>query len=137
MESYHKQDAQSPQPATNKIAVPTRVEDNFSAIFCHRVWQCGYPLILVLGLVGNALCLVAFAGPNRRPKTRTFCCVDLCAGLPLTNCRMVRCIDFVVWNKSLVHYTLIQYCTSLFCRFIKDPDLINEYFPIYSTNKLN
>ena len=44
-------------------------------LFCGSAWQWGYPLLLLFGLVGNALCLVTFAGPHLRPKTRALCCL--------------------------------------------------------------
>ena len=42
------------------------------ALYIHTLL---YPLLLVLGLVGNALCLVTFAGAHLRPKTRALCCL--------------------------------------------------------------
>ena len=81
------QNTPTPQPLIINNTVPTKA-NHFSdivswphiqnCVFCERAWQWGYPLLLVLGLVGNALCIVAFAGPNLRPKTRALCCV-LCA----------------------------------------------------------
>ena len=103
MELYHEQDAQSSQLEINKIEKHTIVKDNFSdtfnrptihyCTFCHRIWQCCFPLLLVFGLVGNALCLVAFAGPNLRPKTRALCCL-LCAldSLSLVVAFITRCV---------------------------------------------
>lgn len=46
--------------------------------FCERLWQLGYPTLLALGLVGNALCLVVFALCSKlalRRETRALCSV--------------------------------------------------------------
>ena len=47
--------------------------------FCQRLWQIGYPTLLAAGLVGNVLCLIAFAAHNLRAETRILC--SLCAAL--------------------------------------------------------
>ena len=46
---------------------------DFECSSCDRLWFWGYPSLLALGLVGNALCLVAFAAYKLRRATRFLC----------------------------------------------------------------
>lgn len=49
----------------------------FECSSCEQLWQVGYPIILAAGLVGNSLCVVAFARNKLRLETRLLC--SLCA----------------------------------------------------------
>ena len=46
---------------------------------CERLWQICYPSIFAFGLLGNILCLIAFAVHKLRRETRLLC--SLCAAL--------------------------------------------------------
>lgn len=45
----------------------------FRCAFCEQLWFLGYPTLLTLGLVGNLLCLLAFAAHKLRSETRLLC----------------------------------------------------------------
>lgn len=105
MESNRPQTASTHQPDTiHKHTRADPFDDSINSthiqhcVLCDRVSQWGYPLLLVLGLAGNALCLVAFSGPNLRPKTRALCCV-LCAldSLALIVVFVLRCVPMLTW----------------------------------------
>ena len=51
----------------------------YECSFCERLSQVGYPTILAVGIIGNALCVVAFAVHKLRRETRLLC--SLCAAL--------------------------------------------------------
>lgn len=42
-------------------------------ILCNRLWRWGYPTLLVLGILGNALCFVAFGAHKLRRETWLLC----------------------------------------------------------------
>ena len=45
----------------------------FECHFCKQLWQYSYPTILLFGLVGNALCLLAYKAHKLRRETRLLC----------------------------------------------------------------
>ena len=58
-----------------EVNLSTLISTNFEleCAFCEQLWLCGYPILLAFGLVGNALCLVAFAAHKFRRETRYLC----------------------------------------------------------------
>ena len=58
---------------------PEYEDFEYECSFCERLWQVGYPTILAAGLIGNALCLLAFAMHKLRRETQLLC--SLCAAL--------------------------------------------------------
>ena len=108
MESDGQQTASTRQPDTIHKHTRAYLSDDIitsthtqHCVLCDRVWQFGYPLLLVLGLVGNTICLVAFAGPHLRPKTRALCCL-LCAfdSFALIVAFVLRCGPMLTWCGS-------------------------------------
>lgn len=100
----------------------------FECTSCDRLWLWGYPTIMALGFVGNALCLVAFAGHKLRRETRVLCTLlaafdtlalltafasrwpDAAFGISPVNLHLLLCyiITFAnYWLPELAAWTLV------------------------------
>lgn len=100
----------------------------FDCSFCEILWRCGYPTLLILGFLGNALCLVAFAAHNLRRETRILCTLllmfdslsllivfasrwpEAAFGTSLINRHTILCPVFIVmnyWLPELPAWTLV------------------------------
>ena len=84
----------------------------YECSLCERLWQIGYPTILAVGIVGNALCVVAFAVHKLRRETRLLC--SLCAALDslaLVTTFMSRWPD-AAFGISILHPALCHVLTT-------------------------
>ena len=88
-----------------EVNLSTLISANFEfeCSSCDQLWLWGYPALLALGLIGNALCLVAFAAYKLRRETRLLCTL-LAAfdSLALATAFITRWPD-AAFDISLVH----------------------------------
>ena len=101
----------------------------FECVSCKHLWLWGYPSILTLGLVGNALCIVAFAANKLRRETRLLCTLltvfdslaliltfatrwpDVSFGISPVNLHRILCQLFTIanyWFPELSAWTLVE-----------------------------
>lgn len=91
----------SPKNMNVSSSIATSFE--FECEICDRLWLWGYPIILVFGLVGNALCIEAFAAHKLRPETRLLC--SLLAAFDLT----ALLLSFVTrWFDTTLEISLLN-----------------------------
>ena len=95
---------------------------------CERIWRWGYPTLLALGLLGNALYLVAFSAHKLRRETRVMYTLlalfdslsllsaftsrwpDAAFGISPINIHPILCHVFIVanyWLPDLAAWTLV------------------------------
>ena len=100
----------------------------FVCTSCESIWRWGYPTLLALGLIGNALYLVAFAAHKLRRETRVMYTLlalfdslsllftftsrwpDAAFGISPINIHPILCNAFIVanyWLPELAAWTLV------------------------------
>ena len=114
-----------------QVNISSKISTNyeFECVFCKHLWLWGYPSILTLGLIGNALCIVAFAANKLRRETRLLCTLltvfdslaliltfatrwpDASFGISPINLHRILCQLFTIanyWLPELSAWTLVE-----------------------------
>ena len=111
------------------ISFKIPINNEFECVSCNHLWLWGYPSILTLGLVGNALCIVAFVENKLRWQTRLLCALltvfdslaliltfatrwpDVSFGISPVNLHRILCQVFTIanyWLPELSAWTLVE-----------------------------
>ena len=116
--------------SVKEVNISTLISTNFEfqCVFCERLWLWGYPTLLALGLIGNALCLVAFVEHKLRIETRFLCTFlaaieslsllitfatrwpDSAFGVSPANLHLLLCYTITIanyWLPELASWTLV------------------------------
>lgn len=104
------------------------IKSTFECTFCGLLWLWGYPTLLAFGLIGNVLCLMAFAAHKLRRETRFLCTLlsvfdtlsllvvfvfrwpDTAFGISPLNLPSISCHLFIFanyWLPELASWTLV------------------------------
>ena len=126
IESVKKQNNSNRAGESDDLAYNSNNE--FECISCERIWLWGYPTLLGLGLLGNALYLVAFEAHKLRSEIRVMYTLlaifdslsllsaftsrwpDAAFGITPININPILCHVFIVanyWLPELAAWTLV------------------------------